>query len=79
MKFLQKNLHEHDDGTVHSHQHRGVHTHDKKGKMVEVPEYSVFLDRMTKKALTEWAKDHKLTVNTKKSKSDIIAEIKKQL
>ena len=76
MKFFEKDSHQHDDGTVHSHKHRGTHTHDKKGKMIETAEYSCYLERMTKTSLSKWAKDHKITVDSKKSKDEIIEEIR---
>ena len=76
MKFFEKDSHQHDDGTVHSHKHRGTHTHDKKGKMIETAEYSCYLERMTKTSLSRWAKDHKITVDSKKSKDEIIEEIR---
>ena len=76
MKFFEKDSHQHDDGTVHSHKHRGTHIHDKKGKMIETAEYSCYLERMTKTSLSKWAKDHKITVDSKKSKDEIIGEIR---
>ena len=76
MKFFEKDSHQHDEGTVHSHKHRGTHTHDKKGKMKEIAEYSSYLQRMTKTSLSKWAKDHKITVDSKKSKDEIIGEIR---
>ena len=76
MKFFEKDSHQHDDGTVHSHKHRGTHTHGKKGKMIETAEYSCYLERMTKTSLSKWAKDHKITVDSKKSKDEIIEEIR---
>ena len=76
MKFFEKDSHQHDDGTVHSHKHRGTHIHGKKGKMIETAEYSCYLERMTRTSLTKWAKDHKITVDSKKSKDEIIEEIR---
>ena len=76
MKFFEKDSHQHDEGTVHSHKQRGTQTHGKKGKMIETAEYSCYLERMTKTSLTKWAKDHKITVDSKKSKDEIIEEIR---
>ena len=44
--------------------------------MIETAEYSCYLERMTKTSLTKWAKDHKITVDSKKSKDEIIGEIR---
>ena len=36
-------------------------------------------EKMTKKALGDWAKENNITVDSKKTKANMIEEIKKQL
>ena len=75
MKFFQKNLHEHEDGTVHTHKHHGPHTHDENGISHDLPDF----ESMTKKDLGKWAEDHNIIVDEKKTKPNMIEEIKKKL
>lgn len=63
--------HTHEDGTTHSHEGGDKsHTHDK-----ETPNF----EKMTKKALGEWAKENNITVDIKKTKASMIETIKGQL
>jgi len=86
MKFFQKNLHEHEDGTLHTHNHNGLHTHDqrcrgrRRGQMakdgiIELPDF----ESMTKSKITEWAEDYDISVDSNKTKAIMIEEIKGQL
>ena len=55
------------------HDHEGgdqPHTHDE-----ETPNF----EKMTKKALGEWAVDNGISVDSKKTKAKMIEEIKEQL
>ena len=63
--------HTHEDGTSHSHEGGDQpHTHDE-----ETPNF----EKMTKKALREWAVDNGISVDSKKTKAKMIEEIKEQL
>ena len=63
--------HTHEDGTSHSHEGGDQpHTHDE-----ETPNF----EKMTKKALGEWAKENDISVDSKKTKAKMIEEIKEQL
>ena len=63
--------HTHEDGTSHSHEGGDQpHTHDE-----ETPNF----EKMTKKALGEWAVDNGISVDSKKTKAKMIEEIKEQL
>lgn len=63
--------HTHEDGTSHSHDGGDQpHTHDE-----ETPNF----EKMTKKALGEWAVDNGISVDSKKTKAKMIEEIKEQL
>ena len=64
-------IHTHEDGTTHSHEGGDKpHTHDK-----ETPNF----EKMTKKALGDWAKENNINVDSKKTKAKMIEEIKEQL
>ena len=63
--------HTHEDGTSHSHEGGDQpHTHDE-----ETPNF----EKMTKKALGDWAKENNINVDSKKTKAKMIEEIKEQL
>ena len=63
--------HTHEDGTTHSHEGGDKpHTHDK-----ETPNF----EKMTKKALGDWAKENNINVDSKKTKAKMNEEIKEQL
>ena len=63
--------HHHDDGTTHDHEGGDKpHTHDE-----ETPNF----EKMTKKALDDWAKENNISVDSKKTKAGMIKEIKGQL
>ena len=63
--------HTHEDGTSHSHDGGDQpHTHDE-----ETPNF----EKMTKKALGEWAEENDISVDSKKTKAKMIEEIKEQL
>ena len=63
--------HTHEDGSSHSHEGGDQpHTHDE-----ETPNF----EKMTKKALGEWAVDNGISVDSKKTKAKMIEEIKEQL
>ena len=63
--------HHHEDGTMHDHEGGDQpHTHDE-----ETPNF----EKMTKKALGEWAVDNGISVDSKKTKAKMIEEIKEQL
>ena len=74
--------HTHEGGTSHSHEGGDQpHTHDEDVYMyedveqVELPNFQ----KMTKKALGEWAVDNGISVDSKKTKAKMIEEIKEQL
>ena len=70
-KYQDNMTHTHEDGTTHSHEGGDKpHTHDK-----ETPNFG----KMTKKALGDWAKENKISVDSKKTKAGMIEEIKGQL
>ena len=63
--------HTHEDGTSHSHEGGDQpHTHDE-----ETPNF----EKMTKKALGDWAEENDISVDSKKTKAKMIEEIKEQL
>ena len=63
--------HTHEDGTTHDHEGGDQpHTHDE-----ETPNF----EKMTKKALGDWAKENNISVDSKKTKAGMIEEIKGQL
>ena len=63
--------HHHEDGTVHDHEGGDQpHTHDE-----ETPNF----EKMTKKALGDWAEENDISVDSKKTKAKMIEEIKEQL
>ena len=63
--------HTHEDGTLHSHEGGDQpHTHEE-----ETPDF----EKMTKKALGDWAKENDISVDSKKTKAKMIEEIKEQL
>ena len=56
--------HTHEDGTSHSHEGGDQpHTHDE-----ETPNF----EKMTKKALGEWAEENDISVDSKKTKAKMI-------
>ena len=68
-------LHTHEDGPYAGkpHSHEGgdqPHTHEE-----ETPNF----EKMTKKALGDWAKENDISVDSKKTKAKMIEEIKEQL
>ena len=74
--------HHHEDGTAHDHEGGDQpHTHDDDVYMyedveqVELPNFQ----KMTKKALGEWAEENDISVDSKKTKAKMIEEIKEQL
>ena len=65
------NTHTHEDGTTHDHEGGDQpHTHEE-----ETPNF----EKMTKKALGDWAKENDISVDSKKTKAKMIEEIKEQL
>ena len=62
--------HHHEDGTTHDHEVVINHTHEE-----ETPNF----EKMTKKALGDWAKENDISVDSKKTKAKMIEEIKEQL
>ena len=70
-KYQDNMTHTHEDGTTHSHEGGDKpHTHDK-----ETPNF----EKMTKKALGDWAKENNINVDAKKTKAGMVEEIKGQL